>query len=300
MSITRRNYTGGPGLTKDYRKVRAFLVKRGYSEFPYARWDWMITHSYLDESALGRIGLWEDDGAVVGLATYDTRPGTAYCVTLPAYAGLKKEMLAYAETNLKNDGPFKIVIPDHDPAFQAIAAEEGFIATPETENDAVFYIGATATDYTLPEGFRILSLKEHYDAAQYRRVLWKGFNHELNGEGPFAFTEAMHQSADREMLRDNVDLDLKIAVIAPDGNYASYCGLWYEPACGFAVIEPLATDPAYRRLGLGKAAVLEGIRRVEKLGASYVTVGSNQQFYYSIGLRPYATYSVWIRRPAAK
>ncbi|OZV13934.1 hypothetical protein CIW83_00390 [Tissierella sp. P1] len=69
------------------------------------------------------------------------------------------------------------------------------------------------------------------------------------------------------MIRPNVDLNLKVAVVAPDGNFVSYCGMWYDPEVGYAVVEPVATDPDYRRMGLGKAAVLEGIKRVGKLGA---------------------------------
>jgi len=50
------------------------------------------------------------------------------------------------------------------------------------------------------------------------------------------------------------------------------------------------------KMGLGKAAVLEGIRRVGELGAKKVFVGSSQQFYYSIGMRPFATATMWKER----
>jgi predicted N-acetyltransferase YhbS len=58
----------------------------------------------------------------------------------------------------------------------------------------------------------------------------------------------------------------------------------------------VATDPAYRRIGLGRAAVLEAIKRCGKLGAKRAFVGSSQQFYYSIGFRPYATSTWWMAR----
>ncbi|HBP38077.1 MAG TPA: GNAT family N-acetyltransferase, partial [Clostridiales bacterium] len=57
-----------------------------------------------------------------------------------------------------------------------------------------------------------------------------------------------------------------------------------------------ATDPAYRKMGLGRAAVLEAIRRCGVLGARRAFVGSSQQFYYSIGFRPYATSTFWVRK----
>ncbi|MNC56245.1 Acetyltransferase (GNAT) family protein [compost metagenome] len=85
-------------------------------------------------------------------------------------------------------------------------------------------------------------------------------------------------------------------MVAPDGNFVSYCGIWHDPEAGFAIIEPVATDPDYRRMRLGKAAVLEGIRRAGVLGAKKAFVGSSQQFYYSIGLRPYATATIWRKK----
>lgn len=296
MDIRFRNYTQQAGITEDYYKVRAFLVKLGYSEYVYARWDWMITHGYLDKSSVERIGIWEDDNGIAGIATFDCSLGTAYCLTLPEYRVLKEEMLKYAEENLSGRDGFEIVIADSDIDFQDIAARLGYAASESRECDAVFYIDKTPVEYKLPKGFRITTLKENLDLYQYRRVLWKGFNHELDGEGIFCFSKEDVLEAKDEMLRPNVDLDLKVAVISPEGNYVSYCGMWYDTEAGFALIEPVATDPDYRRMGLGRAAVLEGIRRVGVLGAKMAFVGSSQQFYYSIGLRPYATSTKWRKR----
>ena len=293
MAIKFRNYTEVAGITEDYTKVRTFLVELGYSEFTYARWDWMITHSYLDQNSIGKIGLWEDDGKLVGVATFDTRLGNAYCLTHPAYADLKKEMLLYAKENLADGTDFGVVISSKDILFQDIAEALGFIATKDMESDAVFYVDKTPTDYNLPDGFKIITMNEDYNPSEYLRVLWKGFNHELNGEGEFEFSDVKKQCVDAEMKRPNVDLSLKVAVVGPDGHFVSYCGMWYDEQAGFAVIEPVATDPDYRKMGMGKAAVLEGIRRVGELGAKTVYVGSSQQFYYSIGMRPYETATAW-------
>ncbi|MBP1755093.1 MAG: hypothetical protein H6Q59_1491 [Firmicutes bacterium] len=293
MSIHFRNYTNQAGITEDYRKVREFFIKLGYAEFTFARWDWMITHSYLDQTSIGRIGLWEEENQIVGVATYDCQLGNSFCLTLPDFKSLKKEMLFYASQNLAKGTEFGITISDSDVAFQDIAAQMGYVATEEKECDAVFYYDRTSTEYVLPEGFRVTSMKDTFDLSQYRRVLWKGFNHEVNGEGDFVMTKEREQSATLEMLRENVDLSLKVAVVAPDGNFVSYCGMWYDAEVGYAVIEPVATDPAYRKMGLGRTAVLEGVRRAGLLGAKKAFVGSSQQFYYSIGLRPYSTATVW-------
>ncbi len=296
MSVQFRNYTNEAGITEDYYKVREFFIKLGYAPFTYVRWDWMITHSYLNKSAIGRIGLWEDNAAIVGIAAFDCQPGEAFCLNLPGYDELKKTMLHYSEDALSENDKFGIIIHDRDLEYQELAAGCGYIATTNQESDARFNIETTPLTYQLPEGFRITSMKDTPDLYQYRRVLWKGFNHELNGEGQFSFSEEEEKGAQKEMFRPNVDLELKVAVVAPDGNFVSYCGMWYDPEAGYAVVEPVATDPDYRKMGLGKAAVLEGLRRVGLRGAKTAYVGSSQQFYYNIGFRPYTTSTVWRKR----
>jgi predicted N-acetyltransferase YhbS len=49
------------------------------------------------------------------------------------------------------------------------------------------------------------------------------------------------------------------------------------------MLEPVGTVPEHRRKGLARAVVLEAVRRVAALGAERVFVGSDQQFYLSLG-----------------
>ncbi len=69
--------------------------------------------------------------------------------------------------------------------------------------------------------------------------------------------------------------------------------MWYIPGSEYAYVEPVFTLPEYRRRGLGKAAVLEGLKRCSKLGAKYAIVLSSQQFYYSIGFYPIQNETWW-------
>jgi predicted N-acetyltransferase YhbS len=71
--------------------------------------------------------------------------------------------------------------------------------------------------------------------------------------------------------------------------------MFYEPTNRYAYVEPVATDPTYRRMGLGKAAVLEGIRRCADLGATVAYVGSDQEFYLSIGFEVIYTGECWVK-----
>ena len=289
-----RSYTSQWGITGDYRRVRDFLIRRGCCEFTYARWDWMTTHPCLDRENVGKIGLWERNGQVVAAALFDCQLGDAFFITLPGEEGLREEMLSYGEKNLIQPG-HGVLVPDWDRDFQRFMAKAGYCATPQGESDAAFFLRETPLDYRLPDGFSITDMKERYDIWQYGRVLWKGFDHERNGEGLFE-EQTLPEDPDSEMLRENVALFLKVAAVAPDGNFAGYCGMWYDPAAGYAVVEPVAVDPQYRRMGLGRAVVLEGLGRVKAMGAKIALVGSSQPFYYRIGFRPYQRASLWVKK----
>ena len=293
MPIIFRKYQPEPLFGDDYHKLRSFLLHIGQVNYPFGRWDWMITHSSLDASGLPKIGLWEENNLLVAVATYDTTLGKAYLLMQPEYRYLFKEMLAYAKTALAKEGKFAVLILDGDQEIQNMAAEQGFTASQDKECDSVYPIHLEKITYTLPAGFRITSMQETFDLYQYGQVLWKGFNHEARGEGPFVFGKGIHQERELSFNRPNVNLNLKIAVVAPNGDFVSYCGMWQDDASGNALVEPVATDPAYRRMGLGRAAVLEGIRRCGELGAKQAFVGSSQQFYYSIGFRPLITSTWW-------
>ena len=141
----------------------------------------------------------------------------------------------------------------------------------------------------LPAGFRVSSMAEDCDWSKINRVLWRGFNHP--GEPPAEDVESRIQMS----KTPNYDFSLKIVTVAPNEDYAPFSGLWYGPRVRFAYAEPAATDPTYRRMGLGKAAVLEGIRRCAQRGASVAYVGSNQAFYQAIGFRKVFDSQCWTR-----
>lgn len=296
MPVTFKNYVPMPRFNEDYHKLRNFLIKLDSHNYHFGRWDWMVTHGYLDESGLPQIGLWEENNEVVAAATYDCSLGKAYLLTLESYRHLKEEMLLYAKDALSKDGKFQVLILDGDVDMQRIAARHGFFPMQDKECDALYLIAPDQIRYTLPEGFTVTSMAETYDPYKYGQVLWKGFNHELNGEGVFAPSDKDMAGLRRDFERPNVNLDLKIAIVAPNGDFVSYCGMWQDAASQTALVEPVATDPAYRKMGLGRAAVLEALRRCGKLGARRAFVGSSQQFYYNIGFYPYATSTWWTQK----
>jgi len=90
--------------------------------------------------------------------------------------------------------------------------------------------------------------------------------------------------------------ELTIVAVAPNGEFVSYAGLGYESTDRYAYVEPVATDPDYRRRGLASACVLEGIRRCGALGAEIAYVGTDKPLYLSLGFRPQFVTRRWRKR----
>ncbi len=298
MTIVFRNYTHEAGLTPDFHLVRDFLVrisrlKPVVDPFEWGRWEWAFSLPFLDTANLSKIGLWSQDGQLVGLATYEDSIGRCWFCVDPAFEFLKAEMLAYAGENLVDgDGLVLALINNADQDFQRIAQQQGFTPTQEREPDSRMDIEAERLAYTLPPGYRLMALSEGVDLVKYNRVLWRGFNHP--GEPP----ETEKDLGERRMSLSgpHLNLDLCMVALAPDGAYAAYSGMWYDPQTDYALVEPVVTDPDHRRMGLGKAVVLEAVRRAAQLGACQAYVGSSQQFYYQIGFYPLPAGTFWANR----
>jgi GNAT superfamily N-acetyltransferase len=297
--ITCRNYDG----PDDYRRIDRFLIRHyrpGNLDGNWVEpaWEYMHAHPYLDESCLRRIGIWEETEEIVGVAHYESRLGEAFFQFHPGYRHLQPEMLDYAQENLtgrtRKDGRRYLCafVNDCDRRFISLVKGQGYGKDAEKARPmASMVIPDRFPTILLPEGFRLTSLAEDCDWAKVNRVLWRGFDHE--GEPP-ADDEELESR--REMFdTPNARRELKVAVVAPDGEFVAFCGMFYQSAGQYAYVEPVATDPSYRRMGLARAAVLEGIRRCSALGAKVAFVGSDQEFYLSMGFRVVYNSECWVR-----
>jgi len=322
MSITFRNYNP----LKDFKLVSDFLIKHFQLDnrdgnWLEPAWDYMHSHPYLDKSALGRIGIWEEGREIVGVVHYESKLGEVFFETHPSHSHLKPEMLDYAEKKLygiaENGRHFvKAYINDFDRGFEAIAQSRGYAKMPDISRPiSQFAISKPFPEIKLPTGFCLKSLAEvddlpapmpacasHLPAAKagadrlrqaglrkIHRVLWRGFNHA--GEPPEDGLAGRKQMQSAPGFRP----DLNIVVEAPDGNLVSYSGQWYDAVNKICYVEPVATDPDYRRMGLGKAAVLEGVRRCGQLGVTAAYVGSSIDFYQAIGFKKLYASQCWVK-----
>jgi len=287
---------------EDYEDVGAFLVRTyaataagPHRNWLQPRWEYMHYHpdSYGRESELERCGLWTNDGRIVAVVHFEDRMGIIYVQLDPTYASLKRDLLAYAIEHLSGDfnaGPaVHVYLDEEDAEFGGVAETLGFSKMGAEQSEVTSRLTASdlPAEIPAPDGFEILGLDEDDDVAKVHRVMHRGFNHD--GEPP----EDELDDRRRKLLAPGLRKDLTVVARAPDGRFVSFCGMWIDAANRVAYVEPVATDPDYRRMGLGTAVVLEGVRRCVAEGATVAYVGSNQPFYLSMGFEVCATHALW-------
>jgi ribosomal protein S18 acetylase RimI-like enzyme len=70
------------------------------------------------------------------------------------------------------------------------------------------------------------------------------------------------------------DESLDIVVEDESGRLLSYCIAWFDRENGIGHFEPVGTRPALANRGLGRAVVLEGLRRLRERGAHTALIGT--------------------------
>lgn len=286
---------------RDFERVNGFLRSLYQPEnrdgnWLQPIWEYARTHPAFDEAATDRIGLWEAHGSIVGFVTYELRLGEAFFNCARGFDALKPEMLAHAEHALAAPGEdgvreLRCFVPDFDADLRALVEAHGYRREPAGD----CAVSALATPEpppapALPSGIRLQPLSHENDLRKMDRVLWRGFDHA--GEPPADGVE------DRRRMQSgpNYRADLAVVAVELGGEFVSFCGMWYDPRNRISYVEPVATDPSYRRQGIGKATVIEGIRRCALEGATMSFVLSTLPIYRSIGFTQRWTRECWLKR----
>jgi ribosomal protein S18 acetylase RimI-like enzyme len=143
----------------------------------------------------------------------------------------------------------------------------------------------------LPKGFAIRSVMDEDDVDKRRIAKSIAFG------ARYCPSEWEPASAYREMQKaPDYRKDLDLFVVAPNGEYAAVCVIWIDEKNKYGNFEPVGTHIEYQRMGLGRALLTEGFRRMAQYGITRSYMDSGNEFYKKIGFRetPYSYYP-WIR-----
>ena len=245
--------------------------------------------------------IWEDEtGQIAGVVNIEHAHrqhsgwGEVFLQHHPNYDVVLPDMLAYAEMQLRNKEKNLVFVPvyDYDDALVAAVQERGYVRNEKyTVWDSVYTLNNEPPRPELPDGYRFGCMADQDSDIELRRKAFGlAFNHPDPKDWPSQISyQGLQQAPDYRP-------DLDFYVVAPDGEYAAFCIAWWDKVNQIASLEPVGTVPAHRRKGLARAVVFEAMRRVNALGASRVFVGSDQEFYLSLGFELSLPAHHWIKR----
>ena len=239
-----------------------------------------------------KIGLWEtEDGVIAGVTNLEhpdlTHPGYGefFIQRHPEHLDLLPEMVDFAEAELMDPTRNRlfIYVDPKDDILLELLASRGFVpdkASKGIESEFDLINTALPDEPQLPEGFHLQSMADENDLTKRCKAFGRAFNH----PGPLDWPSLISY----EMLQQAPDYrkDQDIVVKAPDGEFSAFSLIWHDAPNRMASLEPVGTQPEYRRMGLAREAIFEGMRRMKRKGVTRVVVGSDQEFYKAIGFIP--------------
>ena len=292
----------------DLAAVRRLLVAT-YPHTPLGwnwevrRWDGLCFYRegpVLPAAWTRRARAWVDESGLVVAAVHPEGDNDVHFQLHPAHRHLEPEMLAWAEEHCRapveaGGSELAIEVQETDTERRALLLAHGF-----TPTDGVGYIrrlalaGQPIHTPDLPPGYQ-LRTTDPADPADCRAIAAL-----LNAAfGRTGHTGDEYANFARRAPSFRADLDL--VAVAPDGVFGAYVGIPYEPTNRLGVFEPVCTHPDHRRRGLARALMLEGIRRLQSLGAEAVMVGTGDmepanRLYDALGFTEKVQGTQWRRR----
>ncbi|MFC7055003.1 GNAT family N-acetyltransferase [Enterococcus alcedinis] len=205
---------------------------------------------------------------------------------------LEREILQYAVDNFSDVNGLGIAVNQKDSHTLDLLKEYGFEKNDNNENILEKLFEENGFDYTLPVGIRIKELDVNQDLYKQHSVLWHGFENE--GDLPLDQTTLDKQS--RMLSAPSLNSYLHLVAVNEENDFVAYCGCWYHPQTDYAYVEPVCTIPNYRKKGLGKALVLEALKRSQSAGAEKAYVISDSPFYKNMGFMQHSNYSFYWKK----
>jgi ribosomal protein S18 acetylase RimI-like enzyme len=271
----------------DFWRMRQFLRQvfmlndRREWSWPVARLEYARWHTCLNcaKVRLEEVAfLWEADGQIVAFLMPDGGRGEAHLCVHPLLrtAGLEEEMLDSAEERLfeqREDGTHRLCVwcPDCDTLRQDLLTRRGYQKGSWPEHQWRRSLDAPIPDVPLAPGYTLRPLGDGLELLERCYASGLGFH-----EGDIQI--AVENRNDLTWYR-NIQTaplyrrDLDLVAVAPDGAIASFCTIWFDDVTRSAYFEPVATVPAHQRRGLGRAVMTEGLRRLQRMGATLALVG---------------------------
>jgi mycothiol synthase len=307
MKLTMR-----PHQTEDdYWRIRDFLRQilllngRREQSWHVSRLDYWRWHGAANcqgrDSIEDLVFLWETaDGEIAAVLNAEDE-GDAHLQVHPGLRTpeLEEEMLAIAEEHLATERDGQQVLSvwrdSQDAVRLAILKHRGYTQGKWVEHQWRRDLDGPIPEAPVPAGYSVRALGGVDELPARSWASWRGFHPDEPDEAYEGWEWYLNIQRCPLYRRD-----LDIVAVAPGGEIASICTLWYDDATRTACVEPVATVPEHQRLGLARATISEGLRRVQRLGATRAFVSGFEPgpnaLYSSVLSAEHDRSEQWVKR----
>lgn len=235
--------------------------------------------------------LWFDNARLVGFAVF-TDYFYFYWQVHPRYLwrGIEKEMLAWVETHRKQALESGAIPPDRNlipSAFEndsrriAFLEQHGFSRSEHSTMHYARSLDDPIDTCQLPIGFTVRGLAGAHEI----------FNRAEAHRQAFQSSYVTDDGYRKLVQMPEYDRELDVVAVAPDGIIAAYAMTWVDVENKIGEFEPVGARPDFRRKGLARATLLEGMRRMQARGADTAIVCTDAAnvatgLYGSVGFKP--------------
>jgi mycothiol synthase len=245
------------------------------------------------------VRLWEDGDELLGFAWLEEPDGVVTQVHPRLRGSLESEMLDWAAHQTRTvygeraGDELWTRVPEDDPGLPASLAALGFVGDPDHALKMFRELDGPLPRPTLPDGWTVREVGgevEWEERVETHREVWH----------PSRVTLEAYR---RLREAPGYDPRLDLVAVAPDGTFGSYCICWFDPKSRTGLFEPVGTRSEYRGKGLGKAVMLEGLRRLRAIGARAAAVTAIHDneiaagLYESVGFKTGNTERLYGKKP---
>lgn len=267
-------------------------------------WKWHIATLGPKDKSLPLV-IWETPEDEIIAAMVPEEKAHPHLQIHPAYNTPEfiEEMVATAEEHLygrtkENKRRVYIWAHDHDHTRRQILEQRGFqkIANKDWyENQHTCDLNGELPNFETAPGYTIRSLGGPEEIPARSWASWRAFHPDLPDEDYEGWDWYPVNIQSQPLYRR----DLDIVAVAPGGEIAAFTTLWYDDVTRSGYFEPVATVPEHQRKGLGKAVMLEGMRRIKKMGALAVSVSGFSEpankLYAAVVSEDVLVYAPWVK-----
>jgi ribosomal protein S18 acetylase RimI-like enzyme len=290
----------------DYWRVRAFLRAvlllndRRTPSWEVARWDywrWHIVENIVRQPPEALVTLWEDTAGEVRAVLNVEEPGDLFLSVHPAHntPALLDAMLDVAEAGQSAGAePQRVWASERDTEREAALARRGYAPQGRPEHMRRRRLDAPVAAVTPAAGYLVRALGDEAELPARSWLSWQVFHPDEPDDRYQGWT--WYRNVQRAPLYRR---DLDLVAVAPSGELAAFCTVWFDDVTRTGIFEPVGTAPAHQRRGLGRAVMTEGLRRLQCLGATLAYVGSYgpraHALYEAVGFTDVELLRPWVK-----